>query len=243
MRRIYPTPADDVDLREAYAWPADRVWVRANMVASADGAATLEGRSGGLNNAADRDLFGFMRGQADAILVGAGTVRVEGYGPAKVRASQVADREAAGQAPQPPMAVLTRSGYLDVESPFFTAAVSRPIVVTTEHASASRRERLAAVADVITLPGEDADLAAVVGALAERGLRRILCEGGPASLAHLAADGRLDELCLTLSPLLVGGEAKRILDGSDLEPPVRLHLAQICEEEEFLFLRYVRRAS
>ena len=224
MRQILPTFVDPVDPTAVYAdLPvADgRPGVRLNMIASLDGATAVDGVAGGLANKADQDLFHLMRSLADVVLVAAGTVRAEGYGPSKV-----------------PIAVVTRSCNLDWGSRFFTAQDARPVVVTVATAPAEARARAAEVADVVVAGERDVDLAMAVDALGERGWRAVLCEGGPTLNGQLAAAGLLDELCLTLSPRLVGGTAKRLLAGPLLPGPPTLTLASACEQDGFLFLRY-----
>ncbi|WP_327091007.1 pyrimidine reductase family protein [Nonomuraea sp. NBC_01738] len=229
MRRIYPDIEDDPDIAEAYAYPADRPWLRVNMVASADGGAWVKGLSSGLSSKGDRRVFGVLRGLADVVVAGAATVRMEGYGPAK--------RRPAREIP-PPVAVVTGSMALDLGSPLFTEAVSRTIILTCASAPEDRRAEAAEVADVVVAGEAEVDLALAVRALHERGLTRVLCEGGPRLNAQLATDGLLDELCLTVSPLLVGGAAARILNGAASQVPLRL--AQVLEEEGVLFNRYVK---
>ncbi|WP_084957834.1 pyrimidine reductase family protein [Thermoactinospora rubra] len=231
MRRIHPDMVDDPDLRQAYAYP-DRPWLRLNMVASADGAAWLEGLSAGLSSKGDRRLFGVLRGLADVIVAGAATVRAEGYGPAKPREDRPVP---------PPIAVVTRRLDLDLAGPLFTDAKTRTIVVTCADAPADRRAAAAEVADVIVAGTDRVDFAAALAALHERGLTKVLCEGGPRVNAQLAADGLVDELCLTVSPLLVGGGAARILNGQASQTPMRL--AQVLEEDGVLFCRYVRKGE
>lgn len=239
MRRIFPPPSQaEVDPADCYAFPADR-WLRLNMVASVDGAIRVEGVSGGLSGAGDRRVFHVLRGLADVILVGAATVRAEGYGPARPREGWA--RLRAGRPPTPPIAVVTRRIDLDLDGPLFTAAEphARPIVITTAAAPAARLAQARRVAEVIVAGADRVDPRRAVAALHERGLGRILCEGGPVLNGLLAAAGLVDEVCLTVSPLLLGGDAARILDGA----PVRtgLTLVQILEEDGFLFCRYHRR--
>jgi riboflavin biosynthesis pyrimidine reductase len=200
---------------------AGRPGVRFNMIASVDGATAVDGVAGGLGGKADQDLFALLRTLADVVLVAAGTVRAEGYGPSRV-----------------PIAVVTRSCNLDWRSRFFTAQDARPVVVTVATAPAEARARAAEVADVVVAGERDVDLAMAVDALGERGWRAVLCEGGPTLNGQLAAAGLLDELCLTLSPRLVGGTAKRLLAGPLLPGPPTLTLASACEQDGFLFLRY-----
>lgn len=250
VRQLYPDadPAitdDDELLARRYAYPAGladgQAWVRANMVASADGAAAVDGRSGGLGSAADRKLFYVLRSLADVILVGGGTARAEKYKPA--RQSVTVPELRAGRPPTPPIAVVSSSLDLDPASPLLAQAPewARTIVLTTGAAPADRRAALARVATVIEA-GEkrvEADLA--IDALAGLGHSRILTEGGPRLLGHIAADGRLDDLCLTIGPLLAGGGESRILAGSPLpDGPVPLTLAHVLAEDGSLFCRYLR---
>jgi len=224
MRQLLPFPRDPVDPAELYGDlpPAEaRPAVRLNMIASIDGATAVAGLSGGLGGPADHALFAVLRAQADVVLVAAGTVRAEHYGPSKV-----------------PVAVISRSCRLDWDSPFFTAAIAPPIVITVAEAPALERKEAADLADVIIAGDQDVDLAAALGALAERGYAQVLAEGGPTLNGQLAADGLLDELCLTVSPLLAGGEAKRILAGPTLAAGPGWRLRSLCEQDGFLFLRY-----
>lgn len=237
MRRLHPEYAGEVDLDQEYAWPRDR-WVRANMVASADGAAVLVDVSGTLSGPADRRVFAVLRGLAELILVGAGTVRRENYGGARPHPTRRQRRSAAGLSVAPPIAVVSRRLDLDPAGRFFTDTLVRPLVVTCSSAPADRRRALAAVADVL-IAGEDrVDPGAALDQLADRGHRRVLCEGGPRLLADVIAGGHLDELCLTVSPLLTAGPAGRLLAGPALDGPVPLLLAGVLEEDGVLFLRY-----
>jgi riboflavin biosynthesis pyrimidine reductase len=219
------------------------------MVASLDGAATVDGRSGGLSGAADEQVFAMLRAHADVILVGAGTARAERYGPVRpesegLRWAFLRD----GRPPSAPIAVVTRALDLDTTSPLFTEAPphARTIVITTESAPADRRAAAARTAEVIMAGEASVDLKAAVDALAERGHPRISCEGGPHLLAQLAGAGLLDELCLTMSPLLAGPDADRIITGG---LPMRgggtqpFTLAHVLADEGFLICRYLRKAT
>ena len=254
MRQIYPEGtqaggADPVDLAAAYAYPPGwagkrpgetAAWVRANMVASADGAAAAKGISGAISSECDREVFSVLRGLADVILVGAQTVRVERYGPARARADWAPLR--AGRPPVPPIAIVTGTLDLDLSSPLFTAAPAdaRTIVFTAQTAPADRRAEVEKWADVVIAgSGRHVDLAAAVSALADRGMRRVLTEGGPHLLGQLVAADLLDELCLTISPLLAAGYDTRITAGAQLAAPRRLRLAHVLEAQGSLFCRYV----
>ncbi|MEV0345716.1 pyrimidine reductase family protein [Nonomuraea sp. NPDC050680] len=239
MRRIHPDIQDDPDIQQAYAYPADRPWLRLNMVASADGAAWLKGLSGGLSSQGDRRIFRILRGLADVVMAGAATVRTEGYGAVKPRDSWKELRR--DRPPAPPLAVVTRRLDLDLGSPLFTEAVSRTIVITCEAAPAELRAEAARVADVVVAGGDRVDMSVAVRELHERGLTRILCEGGPRLNGQLAAADLIDELCLSISPLLVGGGAARVLNGEAAQ--VELRLSQVLEEEGVLFCKYTREST
>jgi riboflavin biosynthesis pyrimidine reductase len=224
VRQLLPDLVDPIDpvvvysdLPEARGRPA----VRLNMITSVDGATTVAGVSGGLGGPADKRVFSVLRSLADAVLVAAGTARAEGYGPSPVL-----------------IAVVSRSCMLDWQAPFFTAASVRPIVVTVADAPSDNRDRAAEVADVVIAGEHSVDMRRAIDALGERGARSVLAEGGPSLNGQLAAAGLLDELCLSVSPGLVGGDSKRILSGPALDVPARCELRSVCEEDGYLFLRY-----
>jgi riboflavin biosynthesis pyrimidine reductase len=242
VQRLFPGPSakvDWADLPDAYAYPpGDATTVRANMVASVDGAAQLGGRSGPLSTPADQKLLGLLRQLADVVLVGARTARAERYGPVPVRRAYEDLRLAAGQLPAPPIAVVSGGLDLDPDGPLFRDAAAQTIVVTCRAAPPDRRRLLSERAEVIDAGDDRVDLGRAVDALAERGHRRVLCEGGPTVLAQLTRTGRLDELCLTVSPLLTGGSAARILDGTTIEPAMHVRLLHLLEDDGALFARY-----
>jgi len=239
---VEPDDAEEA-LAGLYGYPADR-WLRGNMVASLDGAVTgADGRSGSINTPQDFRVFVLLRSLADVVLAGAGTVRAEGYGPPKARPALAARRRAAGQGAAPLLAVVTRRGEVPVDTGLFGG--ERPtLVVTCEAAGADTLGRLRDVAgaDNVVVAGDaDVDLAGALDVLAARGLGRVLCEGGPSLLGSVAAAGRLDELCLTWSPTLVGGDAGRILHGPPLAQ--RMRLAHLLHGDGTLLGRWVRDAG
>jgi riboflavin biosynthesis pyrimidine reductase len=224
LRQLFPDWVDTVEPLDVYSdFPVveRRPAVRLNMIGSVDGATAVDGRSGGLGGPADRRVFAALRSLADVVLVAAGTVRAENYGPATV-----------------PIAVVSGSLRLQWDTPFFTDAIERPIVVTSGRAPAEALKRAEAVADVLVAGDAVVDLAQAVSQLGERGFSLVLAEGGPTFNGALAAAGLLDELCLTFAPLLVSGESKRILAGPPLQPPPELVLRSLCEEDGYLFFRY-----
>lgn len=238
-------PLDSLDgLADAYAYP-DRAagpWLRANMVASLDGAAWHDGRSQGLSSAADLRIFGTLRALADVVVVGAGTVRQEGYRPAKAREAFAARRAAAGQSPAAVIAVVSARLDLDFSLPLFTAPLVPTIILTGATAPPERvTAATKAGAYVVTAgDGAGADPVRAVRELAARGLTRMLHEGGPRLLAQFTAAGVVDELCLTIAPLLTAGDAPRIMNGPGVTVPERFSPASILEEDGFLFTRYTR---
>lgn len=242
MRQIFASSdLSESDLAALYAYP-DGPWLRANMVSSADGAAMVEGLTSGLSSLADRRLFALLRTLADVIVVGAATVRAEKYKP--VRQHELWPDLRPGRTPTPPIAVVTARLDLEPSSPVIDMAPpsARTIVITTAQAPADRRATLQERADVIVAGQETVDLKAAVGALAERGHRRMLTEGGPRLLAQIAAAGLLDELCLTIGPLLAGPGADRILAGQQPAASAQpLTLAHVLEDNGFLFCRYTRK--
>jgi riboflavin biosynthesis pyrimidine reductase len=232
------------DLLEAYRVDPPgrgRVHVRVGFVASADGAAELDGHSEGLSGPADKRVFRLLRGLADVVLVGAGTARREDYGPVRLAAEVRDRRRSEGQAPLPPLAVVTARLELDLDGPVFTEAAARTVVVTTESADPGRRAAAARVADVVIAGDDRVSVEPALAALAQRGLGRVLCEGGPTLVGDLVAADRLDELCLTVAPLLAGGGPTGRVSAGAPSVPRGLRLAHVLEEGGNLFLRYARR--
>ncbi len=241
MRELYPEANATVDPLDAYSdlpVAAGRPAVRLNMIVSVDGGTSWGGLSGALGGPADKALFPVLRSFADIVLVAGGTMRSEGYGPAQLSDAARAIRRARGQTEVPAIAVVTRSCQLDWETPFFTEAEARPLIVTVEDAAEADRARAAAVADVIIAGHGDVDFTVALDELANRGVQSVLAEGGPTLNGQLAAAELLDELCVTLSPRLASGDAKRILSGSTLDALAELVLHAVYEQDDFLFLRY-----
>ncbi|MBX7432823.1 pyrimidine reductase family protein [Mycobacterium sp. Y57] len=233
------------ELVARYSYP-DRIatsWVRGNMVSSADGGATSGGKSGALGGDGDRAVFAALRELADVIVVGASTARVENYSGVQFSAVQREERRRRGQSEVPPIAVLTRSGRLDREAKLFHRTEVAPLVLTCTEATAATRSRLGGLAEVIDCSGverDSVDLRRALGELADRGLTRVLTEGGPGILAMFIAADLLDEMCLTLAPVLVGGESGRIVSGPG-EARAAMTLQQVLTDEDgYLFLRYTR---
>lgn len=238
MRRFLPDVGDE-SLEDVYADlrfppPAARPYVYLGMVASTDGSAVVDGRSGPLGGDGDRAAFRRLRETCDVILVGAGTARREDYRPPRAPDDVVARRTARGLAPRATIAVVTGSGDLDVDARLFADRSYRPVVVTTEDADAAHLE---GVADVVRCGGSSVDLAAALDELARRGAAYVLCEGGPSLNAALLRAGLVDELFLTIAPSLVGSSPHRIVDG-ELDRPLDLDLVGLRHHAGELLLRY-----
>jgi len=265
LRRLFPPPApsngapdaDDrgwVEADRAYLPPvlADpahgpeephrrgRPWITTNMVASVDGAVTVAGRSGGLGSEADREVFRTLRSMADVVMAGAGTVRTERYGPVRLDDDRVEARRARGQQALPTLVVVTNSGHLDGDLPLLDPALvgdgPLPVVVTCAAGEPAART-LGDRVEVLVRGDTRVDLPDALGSLVNRGVGVVVCEGGPTLNEALLADGLLDEVCLTTSPLLASGDAGRIVTGGP-ERIVDLELAHLLEADGALFARW-----
>jgi riboflavin-specific deaminase-like protein len=212
--------------------PADRPFVAVNMVSTADGKATLAGRTAPMSAEADRALFHMLRAQADGILVGAGTVRVEHYGPVTKSAELQAVRLRAGVRPDALAVIVTRSLNLPPDLPLLRDPDSKVVVVTE---SDGELPECAARVEYVREP-----LPAALGRLRrDYGIRSLLCEGGPTLNSTLFADGLADELFLTIAPTIAGaGEHLTIVEGAPLPAPRPLDLLTLHEAGGHLFLRY-----
>ena len=245
MRALLPEPRADVDAADYYGAddrpvPDGRPWVYANMVSTTDGAGTFNGLTAPISSPTDKAIFSLLRALADVILVGAGTMRTETYGPARTPQRYQDERVARGQRPLPAIAVVTGSLQLDWGSPFFVEAKARPLVITMAASDAGARARAAEVADVVVAGDDAVDLGGALAELRRMGHALVLTEGGPTLLGELVRGGLLDELCLTISPLIAAGDGPRIVDAPALPDPERLRLAHVLEEDGELFLRYLR---
>jgi riboflavin biosynthesis pyrimidine reductase len=230
------------EIRELYRIePGTRV-VRMNLVASLDGAVEVDGVSTGLAVAGDRQVLGTLRALADAVLVGAGTLRDENYRAVRPTAERRAWRESVGLGPYPRLVVVSGGLRLDPGHRAFADAPIRPIVITHGCADDERRDALAEVADVLVHGVDRIDLIAAVAELREAyRLDHLLCEGGPTLFGSLHAAGLVDEVCLTVSPMLAGPGASRIIAG----PPgalTAMSLRHALASDGALLLRYARTA-
>jgi riboflavin biosynthesis pyrimidine reductase len=210
----------------------DRPHVVAAMIASADGRAAVEGRSVALGHPADRALLRGLRAAADAVLVGTATVRAERYANL-LDPGQVAARELAGLESRPLIAMITRSGDIPWDVGLFAEPETHVAVYT---GTPLDPPHLAATIDVhdVSAPAE------VLTDLRSRyGARAVLCEGGPRLLRALVAEDLLDELLLTIAPMLAAGDAPTPLAGPALLPPARMSVAGTWRAGDHTFLRYL----
>lgn len=213
---------------------AGRPRVVAIMVASVDGRATVDERSGGLGHPEDRELLRGLRAAADCVLAGTGTIEAEKYANL-LDEEQRADREAEGRSPHPILATLSRRGDFPWSVPVFAEA-GVPKQLYAERAVELPAEAVDTVVEVT-----DGGLRAALEHLhAERGVRSVACEGGPGVLRALLADDLVDDLLLTLAPLLVAGDGPTSLTGEALSPPTTLRLAGVRRADDHLFLHYAR---
>nr|WP_310429951.1 pyrimidine reductase family protein [Catenuloplanes niger] len=221
---------DDETLIAHYARPP-RPTLRVSFVSSADGAMEIDGLSTALSGADDKRVFGVLRMLADAVLVGAGTLRRENYRPIRLSPPRIEWRRAHGLPDVPTLVTVSHSLDLDPAMPALADAPVRPIILTSSDA---HRPDLAEVADVVRFA--DANLLAPVRA---RGLDHVLCEGGPQLFGTLLAADAVDELCLTVAPLLAGAGTSRIVAGA-VSTAARMRPAHVLRGGDHVMIRYVR---
>jgi riboflavin biosynthesis pyrimidine reductase len=226
MRRLLPEPADDIAVADAYASPLgrrpDRPWVGLCMVASIDGSTVVGGNSGGLSSPTDTAVLWQLRAIADVIVVGAGTVRDEGYGPPRKPGQRIG--------------VVTRSGDVDLSNTLFTSGAG--FLITTEDATFDTAE-----IDVVRAGTGSVDFATAVGRLSRliSGCGVVQAEGGAILNGALLDADVIDEINLTTSPAAVGGSGPRLAAGAG-DHQHRFDLAQLAiDEQSFVYARWLRR--
>ena len=246
MRQLFPATEADVDAAAIYTAddrpaPPGRPWVLLNMVTSIDGATAVDGLSGGLGTPADRVVFLALRGLADVVVAASGTVTAEGYGPPRTSPEVQEARVARGQSPHPRIAVVSGSLSLDLTTTLFTDSEPPPLVITGAGSDQTRRIEVARVADLL-LAGQDrrVDLPEAFRALGELGMSTALVEGGPGLNGQLLEAGLVDEVCLSLAPVVVGGDSRRMIHGAAPAEPLGMRLDRVIEADGLLLLRYVR---
>lgn len=244
LRQILPASADlepDPQERELTALydsteiPSGRPRVQSNMVQSLDGKiAGADGLSGTISSPADKRVFAVLRSLADVVIVGASTIREEGYTrlPARERFADV--RSSRGQEPAPALAIITGSGDIDVDH-LTSDGDGRILVITTTDDDEVLARLRGGVDEVIVI--DEADPETVLSQLHDRGFRRAVCEGGPSLLGSWVEAGAVDELCVTVSPLLIGSDGLGILGRVELDEPARLRLLSAVEGDSALMLR------
>jgi len=240
LERLYPdrgstTPEELASgLRLGDHAPRERPYLVLNMVSTLDGKATIDWRTKGMSNELDRALFHHLRTQADAVMVGAGTVRTERYGR-MIKSDELRDkRRREGLEPDALAVVVSARLDLPADLPLLQDPEQRVVIAT---GSDARLEGVEAQVDYL-LVGEDMPL--LMAKLREDyGVRSVLGEGGPTLNSHLFAAGLVDELFLTLSPKVVGGSAAlTIVAGRELVEPAELALMWMLEGGGDLFTRW-----
>ncbi|MEU8298492.1 pyrimidine reductase family protein [Micromonospora sp. NPDC048909] len=239
--RIWPAatsePLDDAALTALYG-RAEQPHLRVNFVSSLDGAVALGGYSAGLSGEPDKRVFGLLRMLCDALVVAAGTLRHEGYRALRLDERRRAWRREQGLPEYPTLVVVSGGLDLDPTQPVFADAPVRPVVLT--RADAVPPAGLAEVADLVRCGADRVDLAAGLAELRRRGLDQLLCEGGPQLFGALTGADLVDELCLTVAPLLAGPGPGRITAG-ETSPPRSLALRHVLAAGDgVLMLRYAR---
>ncbi len=240
VRRLLPDPAETTVADQLGGFDpgslasGDRPYLLMNFVASADGRATIDGRSGPLGSRTDMEMLQRLRTRVDAVMIGAGTMRVERYGRMVSDPEYRAYRESTGLAADPLAVLVSASLDLPWDAPLFTDGGGEVVVFTTVGGEAPETPT---PVELVRHEGE-VDLARALAWLKEeRAIRSVLCEGGPHLHGQLQCEGLVDELFLTLAPKLAGGDERSILS-APLEDPVGLELAWLLEAESELFCRY-----
>jgi riboflavin-specific deaminase-like protein len=234
------TTGDEVealDLVNAESREGDgRPWVMVNFVTSIDGATTVGGRSSALGDDDDLAMFKAIRSLPDVILVGAGTVRAEDYRPVILDERRRAVRRERGQAEDPILAIVSGSLGVDPEARIFGDPDHKPLILTSTTANPGRLVNIGDMAEVAFLI--ELTPATILDQLGAANV--VLVEGGPTLTGQFVAAGLVDEMCLTISPVLVGGDSKRVAVGAEANPPLGMRLARAHRGERSLFLRYLR---
>lgn len=224
---------EGIDLATLYGYPPEGRWLRTNFVTTLDGAAyDLDGLTANLGSATDTEVFALLRSLADVIIVGAATARTEGYEPVQPREIDGDLRARLGLSTLPPIAVASNS--LRIPPKLLT---SDQIVIT--HQTAPFERLATSNVDLIVAGRSEVDWCAALDALGERGYRRLLCEGGPTLHGCLIENDLVDDICLTISPVLAAGGAPRIAHG--MSPDHRpMRLAHSVQQADTLFTRWIR---
>jgi len=227
VQELWPEPDDAVDIagrlqRDQRSKPHGRPWVTLVMITTVDGAIAVDGLSGGLGSPADAKRFFAARRQADAIIVGATTVRVEDYQPTVT-----------------PIAVMTGSLSLDPKARLFREPNNQPLIYTTDQAAGTRGRDFDGIAQVIAL-GDSLDPAQVLADLDNRGKQSVVLEGGPTLNSHFLRADLVDEMLISYSPLIAGGSGSRLTNGLDMPGERRFVVDRVLLADDIVFVRYLR---
>jgi riboflavin-specific deaminase-like protein len=242
MRRLVPDPGEttveqQLDGYRPWDEPREgRPLVAVNFAATVDGRATIAGVSGQIGSATDTAMLVGLRTRFDAVMIGAGTMRAERYGPPVTGQEAQERRERSGLSPEPLMVIV--SGRLDLpwDAPLFTEGAGEVLIFTASEAEPPETET---PLEVVRHEGFVEPVDAMRHLREERGVRALLCEGGPGLHGELEGAGMVDDLFLTIAPKLAGGDVPRILEG-ELPAVAPLRLEWLLEEEGELFARYRR---
>ena len=245
--RLWPTPAqllDDPELEDLYTYPArsDGSWVAVNFVTSIDGAIEVDGRSAGLSTPGDRRVFELGHDLADVVLLGAGTAVAEDYPGLRPDGDTAARRRRHDLSPVPPLALVTSGASLPADATSIVDVLEPSIVITGANARADRRRGWEAAGARVLVAGDDeVDLADALGQVADLGLRRVDCEGGPGLVASLLARDLVDEIRLSVAPVAVAGRSGRMATSSEaLRPTPGFEVASLLVDDGTLLVRYLR---
>lgn len=244
MDSLSPVVRRDIAVASAVATETrdggSRPWITMVMISSIDGAVEIDGRSGGLGGPADLEMFRAMRGIADVILVGGGTARSENYGPIRIRPDSGALRVERGQSERPALAIVSGSLSFDPTARLFEDENFVPLILTTTAAAERAPAWLHDRADLLVAGDERVEPTAIVDHLDRLGFGTVILEGGPTLNGDFAAADLIDEMQLSISPLMVGGGGGRIVGGQAPQVPLRFRPRRIFTGDGLLFVSYVR---
>ena len=246
VHQIFPPPVVEVDPDEVYrderSPVGDRPWLMMNMVSTIDGVTEIDGVSGPLGSPGDKDIFGTIRALPDIILVGSTTAEVERYNPPSSSVSTKARRLANRAWPVARIAVISRRLEFDLTLPMFQRPSQRPLVITTVDADPLKLDQVATHADLIQCGSGSVDLPQAMREMKELGAQRVLSEGGPLLNGALLRDELVDEVFLSVAPIM-GGSSQRGITRGGMPQILELALQHVLTEDHFLFLRYTRAAD
>jgi len=220
------------DEREATGRP----WVMVNMISSLDGGTAVDGTSSGLGDDDDFAMFQAIRTVPDVILVGAGTVTAEDYSPVRLDSERRASRAEMGRAEAPTLAIVTGRLSIDPDAKVFSDPGYKPMIITSTEADPSKLMMLGDAADVVIL--QSLDPSTILGHLGAA--QTVLLEGGPSLNGQFAAAGLIDEVNLSLAPVLIAGDSSRITRGKAMKTPQSMLVDRVLYGDRLMFIRYVR---